>query len=106
MTAEWLVVLSEQQQELLLGGQNLGVPSYGRALPSLVTTGGPPVDPLGKALKDGSDTAFASTTVRGVTNSGPVGSVGNSLGDGNGSGTGVQDSMILPPFTASNEIFF
>jgi len=96
ITAEWFVVLSDQQQELLSGGA---------ALPNLVTIGSPSVGPLGRATDDGSNSQFTSDTTLGATSSGPFGSIGNSVGQGNGGSSGAEDSMILPPFKASTEIF-
>ncbi|MCM0591880.1 MAG: CTB family bacteriocin [Gloeotrichia echinulata IR180] len=91
--SDWFVELSEQQQQMLSGGQNLVLP------------GGSPIGPLGRARTDGSETEFSDKTVQGVTTSGPLGSIGNSLGQASGAVTGATDSMILPPFIGSSETF-
>lgn len=92
ISLEWFVELSDEQQEQLSGGQNLVLPD------------GTSIAPLGKAITDGSETEFSDKTLRGVTTSGPFGSIGNSLGQGNGTLTGAKDSMILPPFIESSEV--
>ncbi len=51
--------LSHQQQQQLSGGQNL------------VTTGGSPISPLGRATKDGLELSLGGINVRGTTNSRP-----------------------------------
>jgi hypothetical protein len=91
-TLNWFVALSNEQQELLSGGQNG------------ITIGNTRVPPLGRALQDGSETVLSTLSTRGTTTSGPTGSLGNSVGQGKGTATGAQDSMILPPFTAVSEV--
>jgi hypothetical protein len=87
----WFVALSDEQQELLSGGQG-------------ITIGNTQVNPLGRALRDGSETVLSNISARGTTTSGPTGSLGDSVGQGKGGATGAQDSMILPPFNAASEV--
>ncbi|HLO85265.1 MAG TPA: hypothetical protein VK203_09675 [Nostocaceae cyanobacterium] len=95
-----LVELSVEEQQFLLGGQNV---SEDPILAPLRNLRGKPVTPLGKALKDGSETVLGNNTVRGATNSGPLGSLGNSNAQGQGTATGAEDIMILPPFFESGQ---
>jgi hypothetical protein len=83
--------LSVKQQELLLGGQNV------------VLQSNRPVTPLRNAKEIGSETKFSNISLQGVTNASPTGSVGNSVGQGRGSDTGAQDSLVLPPFIGISE---
>lgn len=88
---ELFVSLSDQQQELFSGGQNL---AFG---------GGQPINPLGNAIGDGSELKFSKKTTQGATASGPAGSTGDSFAQGSGGATSASDSMIIPPIVASTE---
>jgi hypothetical protein len=90
-----LVELSDQQQELLSGGQ---AGSADPLLTPITALRGRPVNPIGKAINDGSETKLGNNTLQGVTNSGLLGSIGNSTGQGEGTSTGAEDIMILPAF--------
>lgn len=82
--SEWFVQLSDEQLELLSGGQVSPIGNVQRI-------------PLGQGTVDGSDTIARVQNINGITNSGPNGSIGNSLADATGFKTGAQDLMALPP---------
>jgi hypothetical protein len=92
-----LFELSANEQELLSGGQQniAGDPT----LTPLAGLRGRPVNPVGAGTEiNGSETKLKNNNLRGATNSGPIGSFGNSTGNGRASSTGAEDTMILPPF--------
>ncbi|MEA5618587.1 hypothetical protein VB711_12175 [Cronbergia sp. UHCC 0137] len=100
MKSDLLVELPQEEQEHLSGGQ--AAPADPLLAP-IAALRGRPVNALGKALNDGSETKLVNNTIRGVTNSGPFGSTGNSNAEGEGLATGAEDIMILPPFLGSSQ---
>jgi hypothetical protein len=101
MLLDLLCDLSTQEQEFLFGGQNIGGDP---TLAPLAGLRGRPVAPVGRAGEiGGSETQLSDITIGGVTNSSPLGSIGNSNAQGQGLATGAEDIMILPPFFESNQ---
>ncbi|HLP91358.1 MAG TPA: hypothetical protein VK184_22595 [Nostocaceae cyanobacterium] len=98
-TSLLLVDVSVQEQEFLTGGQ------ASQVLAPVEALRGKPVTALGKALKDGSEMELGKNTLRGFTNSGPSGSLGNSNAEGEATKTGAEDIMVLPPFLGSSQTF-
>lgn len=101
MKSDFLLQLSFQEQELLLGGQGQGLNDP--FIQPLTTLRGQPITALGQALNDGSSTVLGNNTLQGTTTSGPFGSFGDSTAQGKGGATGAEDIMILPPFSAASQ---
>lgn len=88
--SDCFVELSDEEQQMVSGGQ-------------ISPIGNVPRIPLGQGNLEGTETIARVQNVRGITNSGPLGSFGNSLADGTGFRTGAQDLMGLPPDFESSE---
>lgn len=91
ITVEWFVDLSDEQQELLSGGQ--GAPQnfvFGDPISALTALGNAP-------LLTGSENIGRTRDLNGTTTSGPGGSLGNSVANRSGRNTAARDLMILPP---------